>query len=178
VPEQALLCSVPFDYLIATDSLVPGGEIEALFRAVEAAMDRRLRADPTLDYVGMRPRRLVRPLGLSDLDVDFVPETVAGAFATEEVAGEPARVGLALERAVAACPGIRFLPWHRVASARASGAGFRLRGDWVEPSARRMRWSGTYDQVVNALWLGRLAVDRSLGAPLPESWNYRLTLRV
>ena len=55
-------------------------------------------------------------------------------------------------------------------------------------AARRMRWTrpcswrpaagteGPFDVVVNALWEGRLAVDASVGLPMPPTWSHRFRL--
>jgi hypothetical protein len=39
-------------------------------------------------------------------------------------------------------------------------------------------WDGPYDAVVNALWQGRLAIDRTLGLAPPGRWSHRFRLSV
>ena len=86
---------------------------------------------------------------------------------------EPARLAAALVSIVDGSKAIRFSGKHNVKGVQRVGSLFSVFGDGPHG-----RWSKRYGQVVNALWDGRLAIDATMGVPLPKSWNYRLKLRV
>lgn len=73
-----------------------------------------------------------------------------------------------LEAVVASTPRLRLRLGTRVIGvAPASARDDRLRVETAEGTG------GPYDAVVNALWEGRLAVDRTMGLPPPHEFSYR-----
>jgi hypothetical protein len=93
---------------------------------------------------------------------------------TEEVALEPGRLRAALGAILGATPGIERLFGHEVRSLGRTPAGFRVGGVDRDGGA----WTRDVGLVVNALWEGRLAVDRLLGIEPPRPWVYRLKYRL
>lgn len=101
-------------------------------------------------------------------------EIVAG-FAVPERSVQTRTIADLLQAAVAAEPRIRLCCGTRVLAVEAlSGvnAGDRWRVITTEDS------DGPFDHVVNALWNGRLPVDRSAGLALPDDWSHRYRLAV
>jgi hypothetical protein len=100
-------------------------------------------------------------------------ELVAAAFATTELAIDLTATTELLGRAIAQSDAVRFHPRHRVVAVRRSASGFRVEGTGAEPS-----WTLECDQVVNALWDGRLRIDADLGLRPRQAWSHRLKYRV
>jgi hypothetical protein len=100
------------------------------------------------------------------------PEVVA-AFETSEVAIDLPGTAEVLSKAIEQAAKVRFRPRHRVNAVRRTPSGFR-----VEGSASESSWAFEYDQVVNALWDGRLGIDADLGLRPCQPWSHRLKYRV
>src|SRR5262249_13351066 len=113
---DALAISTPFAYLVANGSLLAPRELGERYQAIQALYRSVLREDASLDYLGRRPRRLVRPVELARLDPRFRSDSLQGAFATEELAIDTVRLARALRKALAAEPRICVLTGHRVRS--------------------------------------------------------------
>lgn len=168
-----LALSTPFHYLVAGDSVVPPERLAEHYAAVEARCRERLGQDPSLDYLGTRPRSLVRPLEPGEIAVHFDPARFAAGFATAECALDTDRLAAGLRRAVADSPAVEFLPSHVVRSIVEAAGGFRVEGDGPAGA-----WSIHARQVVNATWERRLALDRQVGMPPPAHLLHRLKFRV
>ena len=168
-----LALSTPFHYLVAGDSVVAPGRLAEHYAAVEARCLERLGQDATLDYLGTRPRSLVRPLEPGEIAAHFDPARLAGGFATAELALDTDRLAACLRRALAGSPAIEFLPSHAVRAITEEAGGFRVEGDGPAGA-----WSVRARQVVNATWERRLALDRQVGLPPPAHLLHRLKFRV
>lgn len=170
---DGLTRSTPFHYLVARDSLRDRDAIARHYEAVQTLYEERRRIDPTVDYLGSRPERLYRSASLSDLAAVLRTEYFSAAFATAEVAIDPDDLAQRMRSALAAAPRIRFLPAHRVeAVARANGRFL------VEGSGGEGPWRLVADQVVNATWESRRALDETLGVGSLGDWVLRLRYRL
>jgi len=97
------------------------------------------------------------------------PAQLIAAFETSERAIDPRRVAGALRAALLAEPRVSFRGGCRVDHvARLRPGGFAV--SFTHDGPRR---DGPYDQVVNALWDGRLAIDRTLGIMPNQPWMFR-----
>jgi glycine/D-amino acid oxidase-like deaminating enzyme len=175
LPRDAdwLVPSTPFHYLVAADSVVAAERLAEHYAAVEARCLERLGQDPALDYLGARPRGLVRPLEHGEIAAHFDAARFAAGFATAERALDTDRLAESLRQAVADSPAVEFLPSRLVRSVAEVPGGFRVEGDGPAGT-----WSLRARQVVNATWERRLALDRQVGLAPPEQLLHRLKYRV
>jgi hypothetical protein len=163
--------SHPFQYLVATDSLLGPETLAAHYQAVDDRYRARIAADASLDYLGARPDRLWRRV--PDVELPRRGAAVAAVFESVEVAIDLAATAALLRDAIAAAPRVRFHPGRRVLAVGRSAQGFIIEGN-----AATVAWTLDADQVVNALWDGRLLVDAGLGLTPRTSWSHRLKYRV
>jgi hypothetical protein len=122
-----------------------------------------------LRYLGRDEPASFRALDREQLESILDPTHFVGAFETTERAIDPRPIAERLRAAVLTEPRISFHGGCRVDSvARLHRHGFDV--CFTQGAAQR---SGPYDQVVNALWDGRLAIDRTLGIAPGRNWIFR-----
>ena len=165
--------STPFYYLVARDSLLGPDPLAEHYAAVERRCLELLEQDAQLDYLGTRPRSLVRRLEDSEIAAHFDPAWVAGGFATAELAVDTDVLAGAMRRALAASANVSFVPSHVARAVSEERDGLRVEGDGPGGA-----WSIHARQVVNATWERRSGLDRQLGIPPPEQLLHRLKFRV
>jgi glycine/D-amino acid oxidase-like deaminating enzyme len=170
---DSLALSTPFVYAVAHDSVLDADQLEERYDKIESAFVQRMAADAELDYFGHRPERIYKRLPDSDLSRLFQPGQVAAAFQTEERAILPAQLARHLRDAISDHPNITFVSGCRVEGIREQDGIFHVEG--IRNSSS---WTGRAEQVVNALWDGRLALDQQLGMLKNENWLHRLKYRV
>ena len=171
--DEWLVPSTPFYYLCARDSVLSPDQLFEHYTAVESHCRERLDDDPELDYLGRRPRSLVRPLEDSEIAAWFDVTRFAAGFATAERAVDTDALSAALRRAVAEAANITFLASHAVRAISEEQDVFRIEGDCPAGA-----WRIDADQVVNATWERRLVFDRQLGIQPPADVLHRLKFRV
>jgi FAD dependent oxidoreductase len=157
--------STPFSYLVHHSSQKTVQEFNRYLAAVHEELVRASQ-DARADYFGIdlfRPRAYTR----RELESAFDTATVAAAFYTPEIAINPLQICEALRARIAAEPNIELRLRRTVVAAKEQGSKFCL---LTEPGLD----AENYDQVVNALWDGRLAVDAECGLHPPRPWLYRL----
>ena len=169
----SLRLSTPFLYMVAADSLLSPDDLTRHYAAVEHEYGNCLSQACELDYLGDRPKRLFEPCRLDDLDSVLNIDRFTGAFRTEERAIDTEELAEAIRRALHDVPGIRFLPRRKVESVTRLPGRFR-----VEGSGPDGRWQLDAEQVVNATWENRLAIDRTVGLESRPGWVHRLKYRV
>lgn len=170
---DTLPLSTPFVYLVARDSLLSCDQLEQHYAAVESIYREHIRHDASIDYLGNRPTRLYEKCKAGEIPRAFNTDHFVGAFLTQERAIDTDVLAHALRGAVTESDGIEFLPEHKVLSVeRANGL---LRVEGTHPNGT---WRIDTDQVVNALWESRLAIDQALGLSPEPGWVHRLKYRV
>jgi glycine/D-amino acid oxidase-like deaminating enzyme len=168
-----LVRSTPFHYLVAADSLLEPDALAAHYAWVEARIRERLAEDPGLDYLGLRPDRMVARLGAAALERWFDPARFAAGFDTGELAVDTDPLARGLRQAIARDARITFLPSRRARAAARTREGFVVEGDGPNGT-----WRIRAEQVVNATWERRLGLDAQLGLPAPPQVLHRLKYRV
>ncbi|HET9466004.1 MAG TPA: FAD-dependent oxidoreductase, partial [Gemmatimonadales bacterium] len=171
--EDWLVPSSPFYYLVAADSVLTPDRLAEHYSAVEHRVRELLEQNAQLDYLGTRPRSLVRRLEDSEIAAYFDPSRFAAGFATSELAVDTTVLAEALRRAVARSANVTFMASHEALAISEEANGFHVEGD--SPAGL---WSIQACQVVNAMWERRLRFDRQLGIPPPENLLHRLKFRV
>jgi len=165
--------SSPFWYMVANDSLLSVDELSEHYAAVEALYTTFVQDDSSLDYLGARPSQLWERCPRADFARCFNGSRFAGGFKTAELAIDTSQLAQMLRHAVAESPYIQFLPKRRVHSVDARNGLWRVEGNSPDGS-----WQLDADQVVNALWENRLAIDKTAGLTVEPGWLYRLKYRV
>jgi len=159
--------SSPFHYVVHRDSLITTDAFEQHARRVSAAVAEHA-ASHAIKYFKRDPARMVERLGPSALDGWYDPESVAAVFATEEIGIEPTALAEVLRQRLAADPAIQCLTERTVIEARQDGSACTVTAVW-----NGQRSVEKYDNVVNTLWTGRLAIDRRAGIAAGHPWLFR-----
>jgi glycine/D-amino acid oxidase-like deaminating enzyme len=152
----------PFDYLVHRDSMLDVDQVAAHLdrcrRLLTDGLDGR-----RADYFGFDPTRPSRRLPDDDR---YDARSVAAAYATEETAVDPVQLSAAVTARIEADPHITLRMSTDVRSVQPDHDGADV--GLSDGSTTR------YDHVVNALWAGRLAVDRTAGLEPDRPWWYRV----
>ena len=164
--------STRFHYLVARDSLLAPGQLEHHYERLEAYYRRTIAGRADLDYLGSRPEQLFRRLDPTELNRHYDDETVIAGFATVERSVSTDRLATLLRSAIRDSGRIEFLGAHEVTDLSRCGNGFRIAG-----ANGGRSFALRSDQVVNAAWDGRLALDEQMGLR-HSGWVHRLKYRV
>ncbi|MDV3223305.1 FAD-dependent oxidoreductase [Intrasporangium sp.] len=153
-------------YLVHEDSVVPLDVLGRQFTAVSDLIRAHPRAD---DYLTTLTAARAVPLTRSELD-GLASGRIVGGFRVPERSVETQWVADAVVGAVAAESGVRFRGDTTVTSVESTDTGVRVVGspELDEP----------FDAAVNALWAGRLEIDRTVGLFPSHSWSHRYRLCV
>jgi glycine/D-amino acid oxidase-like deaminating enzyme len=165
--------STPFYYAVHRTSLLDPPRIAAHFAAVEERY-RTQRTSGTSGYFGAGDGSLAEPLSRTELSGLFDTAQVQAAFRTVERAVNVRLVADALRSTIEATGQITFRGRSDIVSVRAKdGNGYLVQG-----TAAGTAFAETYADVVNSLWGGRLAVDRTNGLTTDRPWLYRTKLGI
>ena len=168
-----LSLSTPFAYLVARDSVLDAGELEEHYTKLEDIYHRYLSEQPTLSYLGTRPKHLAWRLSPREVDHRLNSDRLSAAFGTSELAIDTDQLADLVSTAIDASPLIRFCSAHKVRQIGRMGDGFEISGD-----AAAGPWKIYSQQVVNATWENRIGLDSTLQFAPPPGWLYRLKYRV
>lgn len=169
----SLRLSTPFTYVVAQDTILSPGQLEAHYALLEDAYRRRLSEAPGLCYLGTRPERLAWRINPKDLDRRLHADVISAAFGTAELAVDTDQLADLVAASLDASPQISFYPGCKVREIARKGDDFIISGD-----AREGPWMLKSAQVVNATWENRIGLDATLGIEAPPGWLYRLKYRV
>jgi hypothetical protein len=149
-------------YLVHAQSIVSADDMGGYFRR----LDDLLRAAPGAGYVG--PIRATEAVTRAELDRLDARQVVAG-FRVPERSVNTQVVADRLAGALSAEPRVTVQTRTRVTGLETGRGAWQ--GPWtVRAGERRL---GPFDAVVNALWEGRLAVDRAVGLAPAPGWSHR-----
>ncbi len=163
---QAPNVSTPFIYSLHRRSLLGRESIERHFNAIRSMIAEQCLIDD--DYLGSRiqPEAVYQPIDPSSVGLD--PTEIPAAWQTVERAIDSAAVAEDLRAAVARCSAIRFVADTEVLAAAPTQDDVS-----IETSRGGTVTTCRYQQVVNALWDGRLAVDLTAGVAPHRRWLHR-----
>lgn len=157
--------SAPFDYLLHRDSQKSVDEFARHLAAVHTEL-RDASRNRESDYFD---RELFQPQAYARAELENAYDTtqVLAAFRTPEIAVDPLKLADALRSRVRAEPNIELRLGQNVTAVYDAESKFCVQtADGTHPDA--------FDQVANALWDGRLAVDATRGLRPARRWLYRL----
>jgi glycine/D-amino acid oxidase-like deaminating enzyme len=163
--------STPFTYLVARDSVLKPEELAEHYSRVEEEYRAQLLVDQGLDYLGAQPRSLARKLDA--IPPQFAAECFQAAFATPELAIDTEQLAGMIRSALRASPLIDFRGSHTVRNIEVIGDTLRVEGDSTNGA-----FSIDAQQVVNATWERRAALDCRMGIAPPQGLLHRLKYRV
>jgi hypothetical protein len=165
---DAVPVSTPFHYIVHADSLLSADDVEHHFRQSHAlALEAGRGAEP--DYFGSDYRVPPARISGAELDARFDRRRVAAAYATREVAIDPEALAVAVRARLAGDPKICCRLRAHVHGVQPGHDGVTVEFETVGERVRER-----YDHVVNTLWDGRLAVDRTAGYQPERPWLYRV----
>ncbi len=160
--------SEPFNYVVHTASQLNIEEIESHFKSSQEIAVQESKAFP-VDYFGADYRMIPARLSESQCDALYDRRLTAAAFKTAEVGIDPEFLAALVRRRLEADPMINTMLQTRVMSVsphnQSVAVAFESNGEELNER---------YDQVVNTLWDGRLAIDRTAGLEPDRQWMYRI----
>jgi glycerol-3-phosphate dehydrogenase len=163
--------STPFTYLVARDSVLKPEALAEHYARLEEEYRAQLLADPALDYLGAQPRSLA--CKLDAIPPQFAADRFQAAFATPELAIDTEQLACMIRSAVDASRLIDFRHSHTVRAIEVIGDTLRVEGDGPNGP-----FSFCAQQVVNATWERRAALDYAMGIAPPQGLLHRLKYRV
>lgn len=167
VDTNELVLSTPFVYAVHRDSMVSLDDLIKHFKeCVKIFEDLRRSNSPS--YLGVSRSAHFRPLSHVEIEEMLDPVVCTAAFLTSELAVDPRPIAEQLRAAVSDSSHINFVGRTRVVAVEEKGPSRY----WVK-SADGTAPEGPYNQVVNALWDGRLAIDQSMGLWPDRPWIFR-----
>ncbi len=167
-PSQSFSVSVPATYVVHRDSQQNSETIFAYLRAVHAlindAAEGRNRA-----YFGKELGSPLRFWSVGEREAAFDPAIALAAVATPEIAINPIALAQTLRKSIAAHPFIEVRCRCTVVGAKEEREGIHVLSEGQNGFSQ-----DRFDQVVNALWDGRLGLNESLGFRTNRPWLHRL----
>lgn len=164
-PEDLVL-STPFLYAVHRDSLLTPDQLRRHYQkcCTELAELQELHG---LRYLGMQEPLTFRELTEDEVGSVLAPRHFATVFWTSERAVDPRVIASRLRAAVLGAQSITFRGECLVVGLKRDARG-RFHVELDDGTTE-----GPYDQVVNALWSGRLPIDRLMGLEPSRRWIHR-----
>ena len=166
--SPALKTSMACTYVILRNSQQTPEQIAQYLNDVHDLILAKTSGRPST-YFGMDLERPPRPLRPAERDATFNAELAVDAYDTAEVAINPLLLAEATRECIATHPRIETRLECEIVSAFDEPSHIRVLG-----RDRDGLVDERFDQVVNALWDGRLAVNEKAGMPAERAWIHRL----
>jgi glycine/D-amino acid oxidase-like deaminating enzyme len=167
-PAESFSVSLPATYIVHRDSQQSAEDFCAYLKTVHALINEA--ADGrTGAYFGIDLGAPLKALSAAETEAEFNPAIALAAVTTPEIAINPVALAQTIGDCVAAHPFIEVRCNHTVIGAKQVCGTITV---LTEDSAGTSRHH--FDNVVNALWDGRLALDESFGYRPNRPWLHRL----
>jgi hypothetical protein len=167
VGPESLKLSTPFVYAVHKGTMVDVDRLLSHFAACRTIFA-EMQAASGLHYLGREERLEFRKLAAGEIETILDPHFISAAIMSNECSVDPRVIADRLRAAALAEPRITFIGNARVTNAEEVGGQYIVTFD--QGGSQR---AGPYDHVVNALWEGRLAIDRRFGIDPPHRWIHR-----
>lgn len=167
VDLAAIETSKPAVYLVHRDTTLGVAEVGAHLRAV-SLLAREVASGRQDAYFGIDLDRLPRRWAAGELVDHFDPSAILAAFDTNEIAIQPTALAELIRARIDDIPAIEVRLSHFVESVDLDGHRPALITT-VGGEPRRE----AFDEIVNALWDGRLVLDAKLGMHPSRPWLHR-----
>lgn len=165
---DAIPVSAPFYYVVHRDSLLSEAEIEAHLHAAHAIVIEES-GDGPVDYFGNDYREVPVRLSGTECYAIFSQHWVTAAYRTAEIGIDSEALAVLIRTRLAHESKIRCRFGTSVSAVNLMNG--RATVEFEREGEKRR---AAYDHVVNTLWDGRLAIDKSVGIKPPRSWLYRI----
>lgn len=166
ISRSEMTRSAPFNYAVHRDSLLTVDDVARHLAATHAMVVENLGGG---EYFGLDVTEPPRRLNPEELNGDYDTDLIQAVFETEEVSIDPADLARHVRIRVDSHPKITCLFETTVLGATITDAGVEVRSQKLGIDT-----SETYDQVVNALWDGRIVLDQSMGLGPDDPWLFRV----
>lgn len=166
--DERLVVSTPFYYGVHRGSMVDVDRLRAHYGSCKQILD-EMHAARGATYLGMESTVEVEALTQSAMEQLVSGDYFSAMFRTNERAVDPRTVAPLLRAAARGNPRIRFIGAARVIDVAWLDRG----GIAVTFQKEGERYVEEYDQVVNALWHGRLEIDARIGLRPEMPWMHR-----
>lgn len=166
--SPALTASLPATYVVHKNAQSSPEQIGHYLNTVHDLIAKESRRNAAT-YFGMDLQRPLRRWADDDREAHFNCEIAVEAYETAEVAVNPMIVAQALRERISEHPRIDVRLGCELTSAEEEPDGV-----WVLGRGRESKIRERFDQIINALWDGRLAFDKSLGREVGRAWIHRL----
>jgi glycine/D-amino acid oxidase-like deaminating enzyme len=167
-PAHSFAVSDPATYIIHRDSQHSAEEVCAYLRTVHALINEAIEGRERA-YFGKNLRAPLRPWSAAEKESEFDPAIAVAAISTPEIAINPLALARALRERVAADPLIEVR-----CSRTILGAEMERDRICVLSEGQDGHFRDRFDQVVNALWDGRLRFNEAMGFRVNRPWLHRL----
>lgn len=164
---DAIPVSSLFYYIVHADSLLSVSDIERHFQATHGLLLEESQ-DVPLDYLGSDYRVPPSRMAEAEWTALFDRRKVLAAFRTPEIAIDAGALAVKIRARLSEDPRIQCRLQTIVHGADRGETAVTIEH---ETAGRRAR--ERYDHVVNCLWDGRLAIDRTAGVEPHRPWIYR-----
>ena len=173
--DLALDTSSPAAYVVHRDSQHGIEEVEQYLTAVHDLVIEAA-AKPGAAYLTGDVSAPVRRWSDAEVKEHFDPSIALAVFGSPEVAIDPLMLAELVRARIAADPRIEVRTGRVVESVRRqSDGGFAVTGRHTrQAGSPEDAWSIPFDQVVNAMWGGRIAADETMGHRPDRPWIHRL----
>jgi glycine/D-amino acid oxidase-like deaminating enzyme len=168
IPAKSFAVSRPAAYVVHRDGQRDVDAVSSYIRAVHALIMQAAEGRRGA-YLGRDVPCELRSWSTSERQAEFDPEIALAVFDTPEIAINPIALADSLRKCVAAQPRIQIRMNRTVLRAHVTDSGIAIESDGPDGRAR-----DSFDQVVNALWDGRFAVDATAGLHVHRPWIHRL----
>lgn len=167
VSYESFEISKPAVYVVHRHSQKSADEVQAYICAVHSLIQEAA-ANLNGAYFGVDLQQMIHSWSSSELDRELNPEEICGAFTSPEVAIDPVALARLIRSRIEQTPSIDLRLEHTVTSVEQDT------DLEVVSSASQEIHREKFDQVVNALWDGRLAIDSTMGLLPGRPWIHRL----
>lgn len=167
-PMDSFVTSLPASYVVHRDSQHTVAEVAAYLNETHRLIGEAAQGNKNA-YFGFDLTAPLEPWSENDRSAAFDPELAAAVFYTPEVALEPVQLAQAVRERVVGDRKIEVRPERFVTGVARAGKGFTVTSEGNDGPS-----SEPFDQVVNATWEGRLAIDAQMGLEPGRPWLHRL----
>jgi glycine/D-amino acid oxidase-like deaminating enzyme len=167
-PAHSFSVSLPATYVVHRDSQLSTEKVWAYLRTVHSLISERAEGKSRA-YFGRDLRATLRAWSAAERESEFEAAFALAAFSTPEVAINPSALAQLLRERIAAQPRIEVRCNRTVVEAMEECDGMHVVTEGPAGISKER-----FDQIVNALWDGRLALNETLGFRTTRGWLHRL----
>lgn len=167
-PAEALATSMPAAYVIHRDAQQPPEQIGHYFNTVHEMLAEMAGTGPST-YFGMDLNKHLHRWSPAERKAAFNTDLALEAYQTPEVAINPLQLAEGLRECISNHPRIELRLGCEIVDVAEAPGFLKVMGRDQDGGVEEQ-----FDHVVNALWDGRIKLDKSFGMPNNRAWIHRL----